>query len=210
MKALRETARTCADVGVRTLTLFAFSTENWMRPSREVGMLMDLMRHVMDNDIQDLHERRVRLRILGDRERFEPDIRERMAQCEALTAQNDQLNLNVALNFGGRWDITQAAKALAEQVQQGVLSVDQIDEETFARYTSLGSLPNPDILIRTGGEHRISNFLLWDLAYTELFFTDRFWPEFDRKSLLEVLSEYSGRCRRYGGRDERSSTSVRC
>ncbi len=200
-RRLREVAEACADAGVENLTLFAFSTENWSRPSREVSLLMDLMRHVMDNDIEELNRRRVRLRVIGDRSRFAPDIQTRMAECEALTADNDLLNLSVAVNFGGRWDIVRAAQALAAAVAEGKLTVDEIDEAAFAGSLSLGQLPDPDLLIRTGGEHRISNFLLWDLAYAELYFTETFWPDFGAEQLKDAIAAFAKRERRFGRRE---------
>ncbi len=199
-KRLREIAEACADLGVQNLTLFAFSTENWQRPSREVNLLMDLMRHVMENDLEELHRREVRLRVIGDRSRFADDIRAKMDDCESLTANNSALNLCVAVNFGGRWDIVEAARRLAEQVQTGAIAPHEIDETCFAAATSLGQLPDPDLLIRTGGDHRISNFLLWNLAYTELYFTEDFWPDFDAQRLQVAVSEYASRVRRFGGR----------
>ena len=199
-KRLREIAEACADLGVRHLTLFAFSTENWQRPSREVGLLMDLMRHVMDNDLEELHRREVRLRVIGDRHRFAPDIQTKMAECESLTCGNTVLNLSVAVNFGGRWDIVQAAKQLSAKVLAGELKLEDIDEQHFAASTSLAELPDPDLLIRTGGDHRISNFLLWDMAYTELYFTELFWPDFDPAHLHEAVREYQSRVRRFGAR----------
>ncbi len=200
-KMLRRIAEACADMQVKHLTLFAFSTENWQRPRGEVNLLMDLMRHVMENDLAELHRREVRLRVIGDRSRFADDIRRKMDECEALTCNNRKLNLNVAVNFGGRWDIVSAAQKLAEQVQRGELSPNQIDEARFADFTSLGALPDPDLLIRTGGEHRISNFLLWDLAYTEFYFTDVYWPDFDETCLRDAVQAYAQRARRFGGRD---------
>ena len=200
-KRLRETASACADVGVKNLTLFAFSTENWGRPSKEVNLLMDLMRHVMENDLEELDRRDVRLRVIGDRSRFAPDIQRQMEDCETRTRDNESLNLNVAVNFGGRWDVVQAAQRLAAQVAAGELSVTDIDEERFSAHMSLAQLPDPDLLIRTGGERRISNFLLWDLAYAEFYFTETFWPDFDEEALHEALREYAGRARRFGRRE---------
>lgn len=188
-------------MGVRNLTLFAFSTENWQRPSREVNLLMDLMRHVMDNDLAELHRREVRLRVIGDRSRFAPDIQDKMAECEALTADNCVLNLSVAVNFGGRWDILQAAQRVAEAVQNGALQPSDINEEIFGTHLSLGNLPDPDLLIRTGGDHRVSNFLLWDLAYTEMYFTEAYWPDFSPDELRIAVHEYASRTRRFGGRE---------
>jgi undecaprenyl diphosphate synthase len=199
-KKLRQIAEACADLGVQNLTLFAFSTENWQRPSREVNLLMDLMRHVMENDLAELHRREVRLRVIGDRSRFAEDIQRKMVECEVLTQDNRRLNLSVAVNFGGRWDIVNAARALVERVQSGELDIDAIDEGEFSAGTSLGGLPDPDLLIRTGGEHRVSNFLLWDLAYTELYFTEAYWPDFDADHLHSAVQEYTNRARRFGAR----------
>ena len=199
-KRLREIAEACADLGVENLTLFAFSTENWQRPSREVSLLMDLMRHVMENDLAELNRREVCLRVIGDRSRFAQDIQDKMADCEALTAANTKLNLSVAVNFGGRWDIVEAAKRVAKKVHSGELDPDQLTEAEFSSHMALGRIPDPDLLIRTGGDHRISNFLLWDLAYAELYFTESFWPDFDAQHLTEAVQEFERRVRRFGGR----------
>jgi len=197
---VRPVAEACADAGVEVLTLFAFSTENWQRPKREVSLLMSLMRNVLENDVDELDSRGVRLRIIGDRERFEPDLKARMDRAEAQTCHNERMTLNIAANFGGRWDIVQAARALAREVAEGRLRWDEIDEGAFGARLSLGGLPAPDICIRTGGDARISNFLLWDFAYTELFFTDRFWPEFSAADLGAAIEWFCGRQRRYGRR----------
>lgn len=199
-KRLREIAEACADLGVENLTLFAFSTENWQRPTREVSLLMDLMRHVMENDLAELNRREVRLRVIGDRSRFAPDIQAKMAECEALTSENTKLNLSVAVNFGGRWDIVEAARSMARKAQSGELDPDQITEADFASHMALGQIPDPDLLIRTGGDQRISNFLLWDLAYAELVFTESFWPDFDAAHLQDAVQEFERRVRRFGGR----------
>ena len=199
-KLLRPIAEACVDHGVTNLTVFAFSTENWHRPSGEVSVLMDLMRYVMKNDINDLHAKGVRLRIIGDRSRFAPDICAMMVQCENLTKDNTELNMSVAVNFGGRWDITMAAKALAQRVERGDLSSADINEEMLASHLSLSEVGEPDLLIRTGGDHRVSNFLLWDLAYTEMYFTDLFWPEFDADQLRIAIDGYAVRQRRFGRR----------
>lgn len=199
-RRLREIAEASANAGIKNLTLFAFSTENWSRPNKEVSLLMDLMRHVLENDIGELDQRGVRIRVIGDRERLAPDLQAKMAQCEALTSDNTELNLSVAVNFGGRWDIVQAAKQLAEKVAIGALSVDDVDESHFSAGLSLAGLPDPDLLIRTGGEVRVSNFLLWDLAYTELYFTETLWPDFDADALDRAIAEFSNRARRFGNR----------
>jgi undecaprenyl diphosphate synthase len=198
---VRPVAEACADLGVEVLTLFAFSTENWQRPPREVSLLMDLMRNVLQNDADELNERGVRLRIIGDRERFAPDLQMQMNRVEALTRENSRMTLNIAANYGGRWDITRAAARLAQDVAAGRVAPDQVDEAVFAGYLSLGDLPAPDICIRTGGDSRISNFLLWDFAYTELFFTDRFWPEYTAADLERAFEWFHDRQRRFGRRE---------
>ena len=199
-KRLRPIAEACAELGVKHLTVFAFSTENWYRPDAEVGLLMDLMRHVMRTEIDYLHEQGVRLRVIGEREQFVADIQEMMVSCESKTAENTRLNLSVAVNFGGRWDIVNAAKTLAQQVANGTLLPEEVNENAFASAMSLTDIPEPDLMIRTGGDHRISNFLLWDLAYTELYFTDIFWPDFDAAALQEAVATYAQRKRRFGRR----------
>jgi undecaprenyl diphosphate synthase len=197
---VRPVAEACVDAGVQVLTLFAFSTENWQRPKREVTLLMNLMRNVLENDIAELDGRGVRLRIIGDRERFAPDLRALMDRAESRTQGNQRMTLNIAANFGGRWDIVRAARELAREVAEGRLHWDQIDEAALGTRLSLGGLPEPDICIRTGGDSRISNFLLWDFAYTELFFTDRYWPEFSSNDLHNAVEWFRGRQRRYGAR----------
>ena len=197
---VRPVAEACADAGVEVLTLFAFSTENWQRPSREVNLLMDLMRNMLDNDVDEFNERGVRLRIIGDRSRFASDLQMRMNRAEKLTSQNQRMTLNIAANFGGRWDIARAAKALAQDVKAGRIDPDAVDEGVFAGYLSLGDLPPPDICIRTGGEARISNFLLWDFAYTELYFTESFWPAFNDEDLSAAMAWFQERQRRFGRR----------
>ena len=199
-RRVRPLAEACADLGVQCLTLFAFSTENWGRPSREVRLLMDLMRNVLKNDVDELSERGVRLRIIGDRSRFDADLQHAMVEAEKRTRDNTRMQLNIAANYGGRWDITEAARALAEDVAAGRISADEVTEDRFARYLSLGDLTPPDLCIRTGGDHRISNFLLWELAYTELYFTDAFWPDFDDSSLRDAFSLFDERQRRFGRR----------
>jgi undecaprenyl diphosphate synthase len=197
---VRPVAEACADAGVEVLTLFAFSTENWQRPKREVSLLMSLMRSVLEHDVDELDARGVRLRIIGERDRFDPDLRDLMDRAERQTRRNERMTLNIAANFGGRWDIVQAVRALAKEVAEGRVAWDAIDEAALAARLSLGGLPPPDICIRTGGDSRISNFLLWDFAYTELFFTDRYWPEFAAADVDSAVEWFRGRQRRYGGR----------
>jgi undecaprenyl diphosphate synthase len=197
---VRPVAEACADLGVTCLTLFAFSTENWHRPSREVNLLMELMRNVLQNDLDELCERGVRLNVIGDRSKFPSDLQMQMNRAEAMTRHNERMSLNIAANFGGRWDITKAARDLARDVARGTVDPEKIDESVFARYLSLGDLPAPDICIRTGGDHRISNFLLWDFAYTELYFTDAYWPDFGSEALQSAFDCFDERQRRFGRR----------
>ena len=199
-KNVRPIAELCANIGVDSLTLFAFSTENWNRPQSEINLLMDLMRAVFRNDLDELCQRGVRLRIIGNRERFPEDLQLQMSDAEALTANNTRMSLNIAANFGGRWDIANAAKKLAFKVQQGDINPEDIDEAIFSRHLSLEGLVRPDICIRTGGDHRLSNFLLWDMAYTELFFTECFWPDFDEEILNTAFDWFYERKRRFGKR----------
>ena len=199
-KNLKNIAKACANNGVEILTLFAFSTENWKRPREEVDLLIELMKGVLINDIKELCENKVRLSIIGDRSRFSPDIQLLMKNAEYLTKDCAHLTLNIAVNFGGRWDIAQAAKQMALDVVEGRLSVESVDEDSFSSYLSMGQMPHPDLCIRTGGDHRISNFLLWDMAYTELYFTDEYWPQFTERRLLEAFEEYNMRKRNFGGR----------
>jgi undecaprenyl diphosphate synthase len=197
---VRPIAERCADLGVRYLTLFALSTENLDRPKREVDLLLGLMRRFLEDNIDELHERGVRLRIIGDRARFAAELQMLMKRAEQITRDNDRLHLTIAANYGGRWDIIQAMRALARAVSEGQLNPDQVDEDTVSSLLSLGSMPPPDLCIRTGGDQRISNFLLWDLAYSELYFTDAFWPEFDDARLEHAFETYRNRQRRFGRR----------
>ena len=188
----------CIERGVEALTLFAFSSENWGRPQDEVGALMKLFLNALDREVEELDRRGVRVRFIGERERFSDGIRERMEAAEAQTAGNSRLNLVIAASYGGRQDIAQAARALAADVAAGRLRAEDIDEAAVASKMSLADLPPPDLFIRTGGDHRISNFLLWQLAYTELWFTELLWPELDATTLQLALDDFAGRERRFG------------
>lgn len=198
IEAVRGIVRGCAAKGIDTLTLFAFSSENWRRPEQEVSMLMDLFLKALQREVRRLHERNVRLRIIGERRAFSKKLQERIEQAEALTRDNSGLNLVIAANYGGRWDIVEAARQLAKRVVAGELTADAISPELFASYLSLADLPEPDLFIRTGGEQRISNFLLWQLAYTELYFTDTLWPDFDAAAFDAALGSFARRQRRLG------------
>lgn len=189
--ALKRLVRGCLIQGVPHLTVFAFSSENWNRPAEEVGALMDLFVQALRRETRELASQGVRLRFVGRLEAFEPTLRELMREGEAITAENLRLQLNVAINYGGRWDIVQAAQAM---VARG----EPIDEASLSAHLCMADLPEPDLLIRTGGERRISNFLLWQLAYTELYFTDILWPEFDEAALAAAIADYAARERRFG------------
>jgi undecaprenyl diphosphate synthase len=196
--SVRKTVEKCIERGIEVLTLFAFSSENWRRPAQEVSLLMELFMASLERETQKLHRNGVRLRIIGDREAFAPVLREKIAEAEAMTAANTRLQLVIAANYGGRWDITQAARKLAEQVQSGRLAPAAITPEVLESEMVLADLPEPDLFIRTGGEQRISNFLLWQLAYTELYFTPLLWPDFDEKAFEEALDSFASRQRRFG------------
>lgn len=198
-RAAREVVFTCSEMGIEVLTLFAFSSENWNRPAGEIRRLMELFRRAVKQAVPRLHENAVRIRFLGNREPFPTDLRERMRETEALTADNGGLQLNIAAGFGGRWDIVNATRHLAAEVQAGRLHPDQIDEERFSGALSLAGIGDPDLFIRTGGERRISNFFLWDLAYTELYFSERLWPDFGADAFKEAVADFAERERRYGG-----------
>jgi undecaprenyl diphosphate synthase len=183
----------------RALTLFAFSSENWGRPEDEVGALMKLFLNALDREVDELHRRGVRVRFIGERERFGPAIGARMAAAEALTVGNGTLHLTIAASYGGRWDIANAARRLAEDVAAGRLRPEDIDETSLgARNRARRTCPPPDLFIRTGGDLRISNFLLWQLAYTELWFTETLWPDVDAATLRQALADYAMRERRFG------------
>ena len=188
----------CLEHGIGALTLFAFSSENWGRPEEEVGALMKLFLNALEREVVELERRGVRVRFIGERERFNAAIRERMAEAETRTASNDRLHLNVAASYGGRQDIAAAARSLAEDVAAGRLRPEQIDEQALAARVALADLPAPDLFIRTGGELRVSNFMLWQLAYTELWFTDTLWPELDAATLSRALDDFASRERRFG------------
>jgi undecaprenyl diphosphate synthase len=198
--AVRATVKTCVARGVEYLTLFAFSSENWRRPAEEVALLMQLFQVALSSEVEKLNRNRVRLKVVGDTRRFDAKIRTLIEQGERLTAKNDRLTLTVAANYGGRWDILQALGRLAA-AQPHAIGQD-IPEEALAPYLAMSYAPEPDLFIRTGGEQRISNFLLWQLAYTELYFTDTLWPDFDAAALEAALASYCKRERRFGRTSE--------
>ncbi|MFA7542269.1 MAG: polyprenyl diphosphate synthase [Lysobacterales bacterium] len=197
-KAVRAAVEFCLREGIQALTLFAFSSENWQRPASEIKALMDLFLRALDREIKSLQENNVRLRFIGDLDSFDGPLRQRMARGQTVTQGNTALALNVAVSYGGRWDITQACQRLARQVQAGELAPEAIDEAAIDARLSLAELPPLDLLIRTGGERRISNFLLWQLAYAELYFTETLWPDIDPAAMRAACVDFAGRERRYG------------
>jgi len=198
VEIVREVVKTCGELGVEALTLFAFSSENWRRPQKEVGLLMELFLIALEREVKKLHRNNVQLRIIGDVSAFNDKIQQRIKDAEQLTRNNEGLVLNIAANYGGKWDITQAVQKLAQQVQQGKRLPQDISEDDIASNLSLHDLPEPDLFIRTGGEQRISNFLIWQLAYTELYFTPILWPDFTRDEFEKALLSFSNRQRRFG------------
>ncbi|PKM31189.1 MAG: di-trans,poly-cis-decaprenylcistransferase [Gammaproteobacteria bacterium HGW-Gammaproteobacteria-11] len=200
--AVKAMIEVCAEEGVEVLTLFAFSSENWRRPEDEVGALMDLFLGALRREVRRLHENDIRLCIIGDRSRFSSELQRAMADAEQLTQDCKRLTLVVAANYGGQWDIAQATRKLAEQVATGQLKPEQVNEQRIESCLSTAPWPSPDLCIRTGGEHRISNFLLWQLAYAELYFSDLFWPDFKHDALRAALADFAQRQRRFGKTSE--------
>jgi len=195
VETLREVVRSCRELGVEYLTVFAFSSENWRRPAEEVSFLMSLFLKMLEREVEKLHQNNIRLKVIGDRSRFDGKLRQAMQAAEELTSGNTALTLTIAANYGGRWDVMNAVQAMLREhphLAQGFA------EEDLAPYLSMSDAPEPDLFIRTGGEQRISNFMLWQLAYTELYFTDVLWPAFGRKELDTAIASYQKRERRFG------------
>lgn len=207
--AVRAAIEVCADAGVDVLTLFAFSSENWQRPADEVSALMELFLGALRREARRLNDNGIRLRIIGDRSRFHPELQAAMREAELLTAGHNRFTLQIAANYGGQWDITQAAQRLAREVQAGHLQVDEITPGLLQNCLATGDLPLPDLCIRTGGEHRISNFLLWQLAYAELYFSDLFWPDFKHDAMRKALADFATRQRRFGKTSEQIEAEAR-
>jgi undecaprenyl diphosphate synthase len=198
VETVRQLVKDCGEKGIEVLTLFAFSSENWRRPAKEVSLLMELFLTALQRESKRLHANNVSLKIIGDRTAFAPRLQEEVAKAEELTRDNTGLMLVIAANYGGRWDVVQAARRLGEQIETGKLRANDISSELMESQLVLHDLPEPDLFIRTGGEQRISNFLLWHLAYTELYFTDTLWPDFDIQAFEDALSSYANRQRRFG------------
>lgn len=205
-KAVKEAVEFCLRRGIASLTLFAFSSENWQRPPTEVSALMELFLKAIDREVDELHANGVRIRFVGDLAPFAAELRKRMEGAMERTAANTALNMNVAVNYGGRWDIAHAARLAAEAIARGEFAAADLDEHRLHGYTCLADQPPLDLFIRTGGERRVSNFLLWQLAYAELYFTDTLWPDVDQACLAEAIDDYARRERRYGRTGEQVAT----
>lgn len=198
VQSVRRAVETCGNAGVRYLTLFAFSSENWRRPADEVSLLMRLFVQALEREVSRLQEQGVRLRVVGDLTPFEPKLQELIYQAQDSTEKNDALHLTIAANYGGRWDILQATRRMLAAHPEVASNPEQVDEQLLSNYLSMAWAPEPDLFIRTGVEQRISNFLIWQLAYTELFFTDCYWPDFGEAELRQAFDWYSTRERRFG------------
>ena len=198
VKAVRKSVETAAERGIEHLTLFAFSSENWSRPDEEVSALMNLFIEALRREVEELHRNNVKLKFVGALNELSKGLKDKIAQSEDKTSANSGLCLTVAIAYGGRWDIIEASKAIAGRVADGSMRIDEIDDDSFASELQMSETPDPDLLIRTGGEQRISNFLMWNLAYSELWFTDVLWPEFDATVFDQALSYYAGKQRRFG------------
>jgi undecaprenyl diphosphate synthase len=206
VEAVRATVRACVERGVRFLTVFAFSSENWRRPAEEVALLMQLFELALTSEVEKLHKNGVRLKVVGDTRRFDAKIRRAIEKGERLTADNQALTLTIAANYGGRWDILQALTKLAKEMKN---SLEEVTEAALAPYLAMSYAPEPDLFIRTGGEQRISNFLLWQLAYAELYFTETLWPDFDGAALDLAIASYRSRERRFGRTSEQLEAAKR-
>ncbi len=197
-RTVRKVVEYCVDKHIETLTLFAFSRENWLRPEEEVSLLMTLFIKTLESETRKMHKNNIRLQIIGDKSAFSEKLQSKIREVEQLTASNTGLNLLIAANYGGQWDIQQAVQKLAQKVKGGDLQPEEISESLIASELSFSDLPDPDLFIRTGGEERISNFMLWQLSYTELHFSPLLWPEFGKKALENAIEDFLGRQRRFG------------
>jgi len=198
IKRIKEIVKSASELGIKILTLFAFSTENWQRPKREVDMLMRAFLNFLEKDISELNKNNICFRVIGRGKPLSEELLNKIRQAESLTSSNSGLTVVLALNYGGRTEIVDAAARLFESIQKGAYEISQVSEETFSRFLYAPDLPSPDLLIRTSGELRLSNFLLWQLAYTELYFTKKYWPDFTEDDLIKAIVEYQKRERRFG------------
>lgn len=196
--AVRSSVRLARKLGIQSLTLFAFSSENWQRPKEEVSVLMQLFSLVLRSEVKKLNKNDIRLKVIGDISAFDSKLQEKIKQAEALTESNQSLTLNIAANYGGRWDIIDATRRIAKKVEQQQLNLNDINEDLFNQHVSTGDLPELDLLIRTGGDHRVSNFLLWQCAYAEFYFTDVLWPDFNEEVFHLAIADFANRQRRFG------------
>jgi undecaprenyl diphosphate synthase len=202
VRAVRETSEACAELGIPYLTLYAFSTENWSRPEMEVVALMDLLLNTVKTELDTLMKNNIRLKVIGQPSSLPSSTRRELEEAIRLTSGNTRMDLTLALSYSGRWEITQTMKSLGKMIKEGRLDPEQIDENTISAHLLTAGMPDPELLIRTSGEHRISNFLLWQLAYAEFYFTTKFWPEFDREDLYRAIIEFQQRERRFGKTSE--------
>jgi len=198
VETVRKIVRLCGELKIEALTVFAFSSENWKRPKKEVSLLMELFLTALEKEIKKLHQNGVRVKVVGDTSVFQQKLQKSISNSEVLTANNVGLKLSIAANYGGHWDIMQATQKIADQVKSGNLEPDEITTDTIEQFMCFKDIPDPDLFIRTGGEQRISNFLNWQLSYTELYFTDVLWPDFDEQELFTAFQSYSNRQRRFG------------
>lgn len=208
--AIKRVLEHCPHVGIEVLTLFAFSSENWGRPEMEVSALLQLFLHTLQSETENLHQHNIKIRFIGDRSAFSVALQQEMQRAEELTQTNDGLTLVFAVNYSGRWDITHAAKKLSQDVMHSRIQMNDIDSQIFAHYLSMSDLPEPDLLIRTSGEQRISNFLLWQIAYAELYFTEVLWPDFDAAEFDKALTFFATRQRRFGLTNEQVQGETLC
>ncbi|MEN6488433.1 MAG: polyprenyl diphosphate synthase, partial [Smithella sp.] len=208
-QAVRTVVRTCREIGIKYLTLFALSTENLGRPEEEVSALMSLLEEYLTKELLELQKQEIRLTTIGKIDNLSSNVKEKLLETKELTAKNDQMILNLALSYGGRDEIIVAVKKLAQDLNNDKLTIDDINKDTFGRYLETSAMPDPDLLIRTSGEHRISNFLLWQLAYTELYFTDVLWPDFKREDILQAIAAYQQRERRFGLTSEQLEKDIK-
>lgn len=207
-QAVRAIVESAKEQSVKTLTLFAFSSENWQRPRTEVRVLLDLFRRTIRREIAAMHDNGVRLSFIGQRDHFSAALQREMRDAEHLTRDNDAIDLVIAIDYGGRWDLVQATRRLAQECRDGLIDPEAIDEDTLGRHTALAGFSDPDLFIRTGGERRMSNFLLWDLAYSEMYFSDTLWPDFDNECLAQAIDWYGQRQRRFGRLPSTAATGL--
>jgi len=198
VEAVRSSVRLARKLGVESLTMFAFSSENWQRPKEEVGVLMQLFSMVLKSEVKKLNKNNIRLKVIGDLSAFDPKLQEKIKKAEKLTEENTSLTLNIAANYGGRWDIVNASKRIASKVANNEIALEDVNEALFNEHVSTAELPELDLLIRTGGDHRVSNFLLWQCAYAEFYFTETLWPDFSEEMFALAIQDFANRQRRFG------------